>query len=194
LKEDINPLVIHIWPGNTYVFAMRIRPTNIPETLAFIEEKWKEVDPAHPFEYSFMDESFDKLYRSEEKLSQIFSLFSVLAICIAALGLFGLALFMVEQRTKEIGIRKVLGASVGSIFLLVSKEFAYLVLIANVIAWPAAYFLMREWLQNFAYRVNMEPWLFVLSGIVALSIAILTISYQAIKAAIADPVHSLRYE
>ncbi|UCE42743.1 MAG: ABC transporter permease [Candidatus Aminicenantes bacterium] len=194
LKEDINPLVIHVWPHNTYVFAMRIRPIDIPETLAFIEEKWRELDPAHPFEYSFMDESFDKLYRSEEKLSQIFSLFSLLAICIAALGLFGLALFMVEQRTKEIGIRKVLGASVGSIFLLVSKEFAYLVLIANMVAWPTAYFLMRKWLQNFAYRVNMEPWLFMLSGGIALSIAILTISYQAVKAAMADPVHSLKYE
>ena len=125
LKEEINPLVIHIWPRNTYVFAMRIRPTNIPETLAFIENKWKELDPAHPFEFSFMDESFDKLYRSEEKLSQIFSLFSILAISIAALGLFGLALFMVEQRTKEIGIRKVLGASISNIFILVSKVFIF---------------------------------------------------------------------
>jgi putative ABC transport system permease protein len=194
LKEEINPLVIHIWPRNTYVFAMRIRPTNIPETLAFIESKWRELDPAHPFEYSFMDESFDKLYRSEEKLSQIFSLFSMLALFIAAMGLFGLALFMVEQRTKEIGVRKVLGASVGSIFLLISKEFAYLVLIANVVAWPAAYFLMQKWLQNFAYRVNMEPWLFMLSGVMALLIALLTISYQAVKAAMADPVDSLRYE
>jgi putative ABC transport system permease protein len=194
LKEEINPLVIHIWPSNTFVFAMRIRPTNIPETLAFIEDKWRELDPAHPFEYSFMDESFDKLYRSEEKLSQIFSLFSMLAIFIAAMGLFGLALFMVEQRTKEIGIRKVLGASVGSIFLLISKEFTYLVLIANVVAWPTAYFLMRKWLQNFAYRVNMELWLFMLSGIIALLIALLTISYQAVKAAMADPVDSLRYE
>jgi putative ABC transport system permease protein len=194
LKEEINPLVIHIWPSNTFVFAMRIRPTNVPATLGFIEDKWRELDPAHPFEYSFMDESFDKLYRSEEKLSQIFSLFSMLAIFIAAMGLFGLALFMVEQRTKEIGIRKVLGASVGSIFLLVSKEFAYLVLIANVVAWPTAYFLMQKWLQNFAYRVNMEPWTFMLSGIVALLIALLTISYQAVKAALADPVKSLRYE
>jgi putative ABC transport system permease protein len=141
-----------------------------------------------------MDESFDKLYRSEEKLSQIFSLFSMLALFIAAMGLFGLALFMVEQRTKEIGVRKVLGASVGSIFLLISKEFAYLVLIANVVAWPAAYFLMQKWLQNFAYRVNMEPWLFMLSGVMALLIALLTISYQAVKAAMADPVDSLRYE
>jgi putative ABC transport system permease protein len=118
----------------------------------------------------------------------------MLAIFIAALGLFGLALFMVEQRTKEIGIRKVLGASAGSIFVLVSKEFASLVLIANIVAWPTAYFLMRKWLQNFAYRVNMEPWIFMLSGVLALLIALLTISYQAVKAAMADPVNSLRYE
>jgi len=194
LKEEINPLVIHIWPQNTAVFAMRIQPTNIPETLAFIEDKWKELDPAHPFEYTFMDETFDKLYRSEEKLSQIFTLFSMLAIFIAGLGLFGLALFMVEQRTKEIGIRKVLGASVGSIFVLVSKEFATLVLIANVIAWPTAYFLMQKWLQNFAYRVNMEVWIFLMSGVLALVIALLTVSYQAVKAALTDPVNSLRYE
>ena len=110
------------------------------------------------------------------------------------LGLFGLALFMVEQRTKEIGIRKVLGASISSIFILVSKEFVFLVLIANAFAWPTAYFLMRIWLQNFAYRVNMEPLIFVISGAIALLIALLTVSYQAIKAATADPVDSLRYE
>jgi putative ABC transport system permease protein len=194
LKEEINPLVIHIWPKNTYVFAIRIRPTNIPATLSYIENKWKELDPAHPFEFSFMEESFDNIYRSEEKLSQIFSVFSMLAIFIAALGLFGLVLFMVEQRTKEIGIRKVLGASVGGIFILIAKEFAFLVLIANVVAWPSAYFLIRMWLQNFAYRVNMEPWIFMMSGIIALTIALFTISYQAVKAATADPIDSLRYE
>lgn len=194
LKDEINPLVIHIWPSNTFVFAMRIRPEHIPATLAYIRDKWNTLDPAHPFEYSFMDETFDKLYRSEEKLSQIFSLFSILAILIAALGLFGLALFMVEQRTKEIGIRKVLGASIGSIFVLISKEFTLLVLLANVVAWPAAFILMRQWLQNFAYRVNMAPGIFMISGAIALSIALLTISYQTLKAAMADPVESLRYE
>jgi putative ABC transport system permease protein len=194
LKEEINPLVIQIWPQNTYVFALRIRPMNIPATLSYIENKWEELDPAHPFEYSFMDESFDQLYRSEEKLSQIFSLFSMLAIFIAALGLFGLALFMVEQRTKEIGIRKVLGASVSGIFILIAKEFAILVLLANAVAWPTAYFLLRMWLQDFAYRVNMEPWIYLLSGIIALLIALFTISYQAAKAATADPIDSLRYE
>jgi len=194
LREEINPLIIHIQPSDTYVFAMRIRPENIPGTLAFIENKWGELDPAHPFEYSFMDETFDRIYRSEEKLSQIFSVFSFLAIFIASLGLFGLALYMVEQRTKEIGIRKVLGASIGKIFVLLSREFALLVLVANLFAWPAAYFFMHNWLQNFAYRVNIAPWIFVLSAVLALVIAMLTISYQAVKAAMADPVNSLRYE
>jgi putative ABC transport system permease protein len=194
LRDDINPLVIHIWPRNTFVFAIRIHPANIPETLAFIQGKWEKLDPAHPFEYSFLDESFDRIYRSEEKLSQIFSIFSLMAIVIAALGLFGLALFMVEQRTKEIGIRKVLGASWGGIFVLISKEFMVLVLIANLIAWPTTFLLMRRWLQNFSYQVNMEPWIFVLSGILALLIALITVSFQAVRAAIADPVRALRYE
>ncbi len=194
LKDEITPLFIQIWPQNTYIFALRISPENIPETLAFIESKWKDLDPAHPFEYSFMDESFDRIYRDEERLGQIFSAFSLLAIFIASLGLFGLSLFMAEQRTKEIGIRKVLGASIGRILVLLSKEFAFLVLIANLIAWPAAYFLMQKWLQNFAYRVAIHSWIFVLSAAFAFSIALATISFQVIKAAKSDPVKSLRYE
>ncbi|MGB2908839.1 MAG: ABC transporter permease [Candidatus Aminicenantaceae bacterium] len=194
LKEEINPLVIHIWTSNTYVFALRIRSDDIPSSLAYIENKWKELDPGHPFEYSFLDETFDQIYRSEEKLGQIFTVFSALAICIASLGLFGLALFMAQQRTKEIGIRKVLGASIGKIFLLLSREFALLVLIANLVAWPFAYVLMRHWLQNFAYRVSIQPWIFLSSAAAALFIALLTISFQVLKAAFADPVDSLRYE
>ncbi len=194
LKEEINPLVIHIWTSNTYVFALRIRSEDIPTTLAYIERTWKGLDPAHPFEYSFLDETFDELYRSEEKLGQIFTSFSVLAICIASLGLFGLALFMAQQRTKEIGIRKVLGASIGRIFLLLSREFSLLVLIANLFAWPLSYLLMHQWLQNFAYRVDLQPWIFVLSGVIAFVIALLTISFQILKAALSNPVCSLRYE
>ncbi len=194
LRDEITPLVIHIFTPSTRIFAIRIRPDNIPATLAFIEKKWKQLDPGHPFSYTFMDESFDRLYRSEEKLGQIFSIFSMLAIFIASLGLFGLALFMAEQRTKEIGIRKVLGASIARIFVLLSKEFVVLVLLANFIAWPTAYLLMQKWLQNFAYRINIRPWIFVLSAGIAFVIALLTISYQSLKLAIADPVESLRYE
>jgi putative ABC transport system permease protein len=173
---------------------MRIRPENIPETLAFIQNKWKELDPEHPFEYSFMEETFDAIYRSEEKLGRIFSTFSLLAVFIASLGLFGLALFMVEQRTKEIGIRKVLGASGEKIFVLLTKEFSILVLCANAFAWPVAYILMQSWLKNFAYRINIGPWIFLLSALFALAIALLTISFQAVKAAVSNPIDSLRYE
>ena len=194
LRDAINPLIIHVWPQDTFVFALRIRPDDIPGTLAFIENKWKYLDPAHPFEYSFMDETFDRIYRSEEKLGKIFGVFSMLAIFIAALGLFGLALFMVEQRTKEIGVRKVLGASVGSILALLSKEFTILVLLANLFAWPLGYFLMRKWLENFAYRVNIGFWIFILAAAVAFVIALFTISFQALKAALANPIESLRYE
>jgi putative ABC transport system permease protein len=194
LRDAINPLVIHVWSENTFVFALRIRPDDIPGTLAFIESKWEDLDPAHSFEYSFMDETFDRIYRSEEKLSKIFTIFSMIAIFIAALGLFGLALFMVEQRTKEIGVRKVLGASIRNIFVLLSKEFVFLVLLANLFAWPIAYFLMFKWLENFAYRVNIGLWVFILAGVAAFVIALATISFQAMKAALANPIESLRYE
>ncbi|MBN1274444.1 MAG: ABC transporter permease [Candidatus Aminicenantes bacterium] len=194
LREKIDPLIIHIWPHNTFVFAVRIRPENIQQTLAFIENKWRELDPAHPFEYSFLDDTFEKIYRNEEKLGRIFGIFSMLAIFIGCLGLFGLALFMVEQRTKEIGIRKVLGAPSGNLFFHLSKEFVLLVLVANIFAWPITYFLMRRWLQNFAYRVGISPWIFLLSAAVAFGISFLTVSFQAVKAASANPVDSLRYE
>jgi len=194
LKNEINPLVIHIWTQDTYVFAVRIKADNIPQTLAYLENKWKELDPAHPFEYSFMDDTFDSLYHSEEKLSHIFTVFSILAICIASLGLFGLALFMAEQKTKEIGIRKVLGASISKIFIMLSREFVGLVILANVFAWPIAYYFMHNWLQGFAYRINVGWWIFILSAVIAFAIALLTISFQTLKAALAAPVESLRYE
>ncbi len=194
LKEEINPLIIQIFPSQAYTFALRIQPEGIPETLDYIEKKWQELDPAHPFEYSFLNETFDRIYRTEEKMGQIFGLFSALAIFIASLGLFGLSLFMVEQRAKEIGIRKVLGASLVKIFIFLSKEFAILVLLANILAWPAAYFLMQSWLQNFAYRIRITPWIFLLSSLAALLIAMITISFQTLKAVMADPVESLRYE
>jgi len=194
LRNEINPLVIHIWPQNTFVFAVRVRPDNIDQTLNFLKNKWRELDPAHPFDYSFMDDTFDQIYRSEEKLSQIFSTFSFLAIFIACLGLLGLAIFMVETRTKEIGIRKVLGASAKNIFWLLSKEFELLVLFANFIAWPLSYLLMRKWLQNFAYQISIKPWIFIISAAAALSVAVITVSFQALKAATTDPVKTLRYE
>ncbi len=141
-----------------------------------------------------MDENFDALYHSEERLSQIITFFSFVAIFIACLGLFGLASYTAEQRTKEIGIRKVLGAPVSRIILLLSADFTKWVLVANVIAWPVAYFAISKWLENFAYRTNLNISIFILSGALALVTALLTVSYQTLKAALANPVDSLRYE
>ncbi|MGH7493666.1 MAG: ABC transporter permease [bacterium] len=196
LHQKIEPLAIHLAysPDSFVNMVVRLRPQNIPQTLAFLEEKWREVYPQHPFEYSFLDEDFDNLYRAEQVRGKIFGAFALLAIFIACLGLFGLAAFTAEQRTKEIGVRKVLGAAEAQIVFLLSKEFILLVLIANLVAWPIAYWAMRNWLQDFAYRTPLGLELFVLGGTLALVISLLTVSFQAIKAALANPVEALRYE
>lgn len=157
-------------------------------------KKWKTLSPDYPFEYHFLDESYEQLYESERKTGTIFNFFSLVALFIACLGLYGLASFSAEQRTKEIGVRKVLGASVAEVVFLLSKEFTKWVLMANIIAWPVAYYFMNKWLEDFAYRIDITLWVFVLSGGIALLIALVTVSYQAIKAALANPVESLRYE
>ena len=141
-----------------------------------------------------LDEAYDNLYKSEIRLNIFFLLFTLIAIIISSLGLFGLASFTAERRTKEIGIRKVLGASVPSIVIFISKGFTKWVLLANIIAWPVAYYFMNKWLQNFAYRIDLSVWIFILSGLAAFGIALLTVSYQSIKAATSNPVDSLRYE
>jgi putative ABC transport system permease protein len=150
--------------------------------------------PSQPFDYFFIDEEFDKQYHAEEKLQQLFMMFSVFAIVIACLGLFGLATFTAELRIKEISIRKVLGASVKEIFRLLSKDFLILVVVASIIAFPLAWWGMHKWLEYFAYRINMSWWVFAVAGLIAVIIALGTISFQAIKAAIANPVKSLRTE
>jgi len=147
-----------------------------------------------PFSYQFLDESFDQMYRAEQRAGKVTLIFAVLTVMIACLGLFGLATFMAEQRTKEIGVRKVLGASVSSIINLLSKDFLKLVLIALVVAVPVAWLLMSKWLQNFAFRINIPWWAFVIAGFITVMIAVLTTSFQAIKAALANPVKSLRSE
>jgi putative ABC transport system permease protein len=190
----IDPLVIFNNPDGLNSISIRISPDNIPNTLDLLENKWKEIAPNQPFDYFFLDEFFDSRYRAEEKLGDITLSFSFLAIFIGCLGLFGMASFTAERRTKEIGIRKVLGASITGIVRLLSKEFLILVAIANVVAWPIAYFGMKKWLQNFAYRMDLSLMIFVLSGALALFITLLSVSYQAIKAALANPVNSIRYE
>ncbi|MGB6339612.1 MAG: FtsX-like permease family protein, partial [Candidatus Aminicenantaceae bacterium] len=194
LKTDIDPLVIHIDPDRTRVFAIRINPENLPDTIEFIKKIWVKVDPDHPFEFSFLDDTLNRQYTAEEKLSLIFGYFAVLAVIIAALGLFGLIAFIAEQRTKEIGIRKIAGASTGQIFALFTWEFVGLVSLSNIVAWPVAYFIMYKWLQNFAYRVGIRWEIFILVGALSIGIVLLTVSYQALKSALSNPVNSLRYE
>ena len=194
LHETIGPVLFQVRPSSFRYISARISHINIPETLSFFQGKWDQLSPAFPFEYSFLDEDFDRLYRADEKVGRIVGIFSMLAIIVACFGLFGLASFAAEQRTKEIGIRKVLGASVSGIIFLLSREFTKWVLVANVLAWPIAYYSMSRWLQNFAYKMSLGVGIFFLSGFLALCIALATVSYQSIKAAVSDPIDSLRYE
>ncbi len=194
LHDEINPLVYFLGRGTMSFTAVRIRSDDISSTLDYLKARWFEFVPDVPFKYSFLDEDFAALYRTEQKTQQLFSVFSVLAIMIASIGLFGLAAFTAERRTKEIGVRKVLGASISNLLFLLNREFFRLVVIANVIAWPIAYYSMTKWLQDFAYRIDIGWWVFALAGGLALLIALLTVSTQAIRAALANPVKSLRYE
>jgi putative ABC transport system permease protein len=194
LHYTVEPILIEHNPRDFAYISVRLRTGNIPDTMSALEKKWKEFDPTGTFDYAFLDEEVDGQYWSEERLSRIFSYFSMLAVFIACLGLFGLASFTAEQRTKEIGIRKVLGAPIPGILLLLSKEFTKWVVLANIIAWPIVYFVMKSWLQNFAFRIDIGMGIFILSGSLAFLIAACTVCYQALKAALADPIDSLRYE
>jgi putative ABC transport system permease protein len=194
LREKIDPLILVIAPGWFTDAYIRMKPENIPETLGFIEKTIKEFSPDFPLEYSFLDEDIDNLYKTEQRIGNLVRHGTFLAIVIACLGLFGLASFTAEKRTKEIGIRKVLGASVSGIVLLLTKEFTKWVILANLLAWPIAYFVMSRWLQNFAYHVNIGIGTFLLSAALAMVIALITVSFQAVKTAASNPVDSLRYE
>ncbi len=194
LHHEIGPLLLAYQRDVNPIVNVRLSIQNVSRTIAFIKETCDELAPGFPFEYQFFDESFEALYQRELKFERLFFFFSAFAIFIACLGLFGLASFMAEQRTKEIGIRKVLGASVGSVVMLLTREFTKWVVLANVIAWPIAYFAMNRWLQNFAYRIHTEIWVFVVAGLIALVIALLTVGAKAIKAAVSNPSDSLRYE
>jgi putative ABC transport system permease protein len=192
LHEAISPLYMTLQPEGGLIF--KIKTTDVAGLLATMKKKWDSYNTGEPFTYSFMDDLFNKLYSSEQKTADILNIFSVLIILVACLGLFGLVTYTAEQRTKEIGIRKVLGASVSQVTQMLSKEFLKLVLIASVIAFPVAWWAMNKWLQSFAYRTNISWWIFVVAGIVVLAIALITVSFQAIKAALANPVKSLRSE
>jgi putative ABC transport system permease protein len=174
--------------------SVKVAAKNIPGALASVEKVWKKYLPEFPYRYTFLDEKFNKLYESEQRQGTIFTVFACIAIFIACLGLFGLSAFSITQRVKEIGVRKVLGANVSSIVALLSKDFLKLVLIAAVIAFPVAWYAMTHWLRDFAYRINIHWWVFVLAAILASVVALVTVSFQAIKAAVANPVKSLRTE
>ena len=198
VTQEIKPLYIRIDPDDVYnpyrMLSIRITPGNFGRTIKFIETKWNEIYPNHPFDYFFLDESFDEQFREIERMRKLISYFAGLAIFIACLGLYGLTSFVTEQRTKEIGIRKVLGATTSGIVYMISRELTKMVILANAIAWPIAYFVMRSWLSAFPYRENMTVLTFVFSGLIVLSIGLATVSYQAIKAGLTNPADSLKYE
>ncbi|GAB3990923.1 ABC transporter permease [Spirosoma daeguense] len=193
LRRNIGALAMILRP-NSRAITFRLSSNNVPALVDQIKTKWQQIAPGQPFSYQFMDDSFDEMYRAEQRISTIALTFAALAILIACLGLFGLAAFMAEQRTKEIGVRKVLGASVGSIVTLLSKDFLKLVFIAIVIASPIAWYVMNQWLNDFAYKIDIEWWIFALAGLLAVGIALLTVSFQSVKAALTNPVKSLRSE
>jgi ABC-type antimicrobial peptide transport system permease subunit len=174
--------------------AIKLATTNIASTMESIKKIWQQTFPDYVYEYRFLDDKIDSFYKQENQLSQLYQVFAAIAIFLSCLGLYGLASFMAVQRIKEVGIRKVLGASAGSIVYLFSKEFIILIAIAFVIATPIAWYFMHQWLQDYAYRIDVSWMIFLVSGIIAIVIALMTISFQAIKAAMANPVKSLRSE
>jgi putative ABC transport system permease protein len=195
LHTKVEPLSLRLAsPGGLSRFSMRIQSNNLQATLGELEGIWNELAPHYPFQYSFLDESFNQQYGADQRFGQVFSVFAGLAIFIACLGLLGLVTYAAQQRTKEIGIRKVLGASVLSIVSLLSRDFLKLVGVAALIAFPVAWWAMHKWLEDFPYRIDMPLWVFFAAGAMAALVALITISFQAIKAAMANPVKNLRSE
>jgi len=199
LHQPVAPMALLLLHG-AYDFlaenfiSVRVKPGNIEENLKFIKKTWEKFFPGMPFDYSFLDVDYNTLYNNERLTGKTFTIFSLLAIFIASLGLFGLASLISEWRTKEIGIRKVFGASISGIVFMLSKEFTKWVVISNIAAWPFAYYVMNMWLQNFAYRVNITLWSFIFAAFLSLTIALITVSYRSVRAAVSNPVDALRYE
>jgi ABC-type antimicrobial peptide transport system permease subunit len=193
--EPVKPTVFYLNYENSNFTIIRMNPgMNAHKALGYIANVFKNYVPSLPFEYKFIDEEYGKKFATEARIGNLTTVFAVLATFISCLGLFGLVSFLAEQRTKEIGIRKVLGASVRSLFLLLSKDFLILIGVALLIASPLAWLFMSKWLQGYTYRTNISGWLFLVVGFVAIAVALLTVSFQAIKAAVANPVKSLRTE
>jgi putative ABC transport system permease protein len=196
MKMELRPVVLALEPRFFAFISVRIRPENVPDTLAYLETSLRETYPESEFSYNyyFIDDNFRSKYPEEEKIREIYIAFGCLAVFVACLGLFGLASFSIQQRTKEIGVRKVLGASVREIVMLLSKEFTKWILAANLIAWPLAYYMMNRWLENFAYRINVKWDIFIFAGILTAVIAFFTISFHSMRAAKSNPVDALKYE
>ena len=194
LQQEISPITMRLDPSQTNIITVKIEGKNTAQTLVSIEKTWQTMMPQDPFDYHFLDELFNTQYQAEEQFGDLFLSFALLAIFISCLGLLGLAAYSTIQRKREIGIRKIIGASVGSIVNLLSKEFIKLVAIAFLISAPLAWYAMHSWLEGFAYKINIQWWMFVVAGIGAMAIALVTVSFQAISAAIANPVKSLRIE
>ena len=194
LQTAVEPAMLRVSPEWFGLLAVRVRPHDLPETLAFLEAQWDALVPQYPFSHAFLDENFSQQYATEERLGDLATTFTLLALLIACLGLFGLASYTAEQRTKEIGVRKVLGASVGNLVGLLTREFVLLVGVGFVLATPIAYVGLSHWLDGFAYRIDLGLAVFLLAGVLALAIAFGTVAYQALRAALANPVEALRYE
>ena len=194
LRHPLEPMIFMPFYSTNSEISVKLTAGDLPGTIAQIKKKYESFFPGNLFDYSFLDETFNRQYENEQLFGKAFGIFAGIAIFVACLGLLGLTMFATIQRTKEIGVRKVLGASVSSIVMLLSKSFLKLILLSTIVAFPLAWWVMSTWLQDFAYRVNMGWWIFILAGASALLIALATISFQAIKAAVANPVKSLRTE
>ena len=194
LHSQIAPLIIYGDPNEIKQLLVRIKPGNVSQTIKSLETEWNKIAPEFPFDYSFLDEQINKLYKADIRVGNVINVFSFLALFIACLGMFGLASFTTMQRTKEVGIRKILGASINSIVYTLIGDFLKWVALANIIAWPIAWYVINKWLQNFAYRIELALWMFLISGGIAIIISLATVSIQVIKAATANPIKSLRYE
>jgi len=193
LHEQVKPLALKLKHYDGEI-ALRFKTDNVSGLVSQIENSWKVMAPGQPFHYSFMDDDFNHIYAAEQRIGKIFITFAILAIFIACLGLFGLVTYAAEQRVREIGVRKVLGATVADITAMLSKDLLRMVVVSLVIAFPLAWWAMHKWLEDFAYRTNISWWIFAGAGMIAICIALATISIQAVKAASANPVNSLRTE
>jgi putative ABC transport system permease protein len=196
LHEQVEPFIFHLRKTGLRNICIRLQPGDVSNHLTQIEKKWNQLEPDFPFEYRFLDQTFNDLYQSEVRLSKMYIYFSIVAIFIACLGLFGLSSFLAEQRTKEIGIRKTFGATAGNLSLMLTRDFTKWISLSNLIAWPVAFYLMDKWLSQFAYRIRIiESWdVFVYAAVISYLIAVITVSFQAFRAASINPADSLKYE